>query len=68
MIQEANLVFTKVLNILASKPATIQDSFHSCQLLLDFFVQVMVFCNADLALFKLTYGNPTQILLSSIAY
>jgi len=42
--------------------------FHCAFLFLDFFVQVMVFCNDDWTSFKLTSKNLTHILTSSIAY
>ncbi len=68
MMQKANLVFTKIFNILTRKLAVVQNSFHSCRPLLDFFVQIMVFHNAIWISFKLTLKNLTKILLSSVAY
>ncbi len=64
---ETNRVFIGVFNILASSLETIQEFFHSCRPFLDFFVQVMVFCNEDWTSFKLTSERSTQILVLSIS-
>ncbi len=45
-----------------------RDSFHFASPFLDFFVQVMVFCNYDWTSFKLTSKNQAHILLSLVAY
>jgi len=62
IVLENYLIFIWGFQLAMVKPNIQTNFFHSLRPLLDFFIQVIIFCNMSYVLSKPTFRNPTHTL------